>query len=135
MRVGVQAPEWDGRMSDPTAPPSFVTCGAASPAAMGRAVGDMGAREAAVGTVVGWMSTRPVRSRSTLGRRGVLTIAWCCLAVPGCARFGYDALPLDSSGDVVGPDASGPPDAGASSADCGSDTCPLATCSDGVQNQ
>jgi hypothetical protein len=95
----------------------------------------MGAREAAVGTVVGWMSTRSVRSRSTLGRRGVLTIAGCCLAVPGCARFGYDALPLDSSGDVAEPDASGPPDAGASGADCGSDTCPLATCSDGVQNQ
>jgi hypothetical protein len=102
------------------------------------ALGDMDAREAAVGTVVGWMSTRPLRSRSTWGLRGVLAIAGSCLAVPGCARFGYDALPLDTSSDVVGPDASAgsPRDAGPSGAECDYATCPVATtCSDGVQNQ
>jgi PKD repeat protein len=87
---------------------------------------------------VGWTSTRPLRSRSTWGLRGVLTIAASCLAVPGCARFGYDVLPLDRSSDVVGPDASAssPRDAGPSGTDCDSGMCPVATtCSDGVQNQ
>jgi hypothetical protein len=95
---------------------------------------------------------RPGRSLATLALRGLSTLSWACLAVPACARFGYDALPSESSGDIPGPCASGTVDAGASGPDCGtappscadgdcmtpscpSGGCPVATCSDGVQNQ